>query len=69
MSATERKDAAMKALERVGMGHRMKRYPSQLSGGQQQRVAVARALGGKPNILLAWPATIAIGIIWWICVR
>src|SRR6187431_2262371 len=53
MSAAERKEAAMKALERVGMGHRMKHYPSQLSGGQQQRVAVARALGGKPSILLA----------------
>jgi len=53
ISTTERKDAAMKALERVGMGHRMKHYPSQLSGGQQQRVAVARALGGKPSILLA----------------
>ena len=35
------------------MSHRMKHYPSQLSGGQQQRVAVARALGGKPLILLA----------------
>ena len=53
MGVTERKDAAMQALERVGMGHRMKHYPSQLSGGQQQRVAVARALGGKPSILLA----------------
>jgi putative ABC transport system ATP-binding protein len=53
MSAAERKEAAMRALERVGMGHRMKHYPSQLSGGQQQRVAVARALGGKPSILLA----------------
>ena len=53
MSATERKESAMSALERVGMGHRIKHYPSQLSGGQQQRVAVARALGGKPSILLA----------------
>src|SRR5215510_1903981 len=53
MSAAMRKEAAVRALERVGMGHRMKHYPSQLSGGQQQRVAVARALGGKPSILLA----------------
>ena len=53
MNTTERKESAMRALERVGMGHRVKHYPSQLSGGQQQRVAVARALGGKPSILLA----------------
>jgi putative ABC transport system ATP-binding protein len=53
MPTADRKARVMEALERVGMAHRVRHYPSQLSGGQQQRVAVARALGGKPSILLA----------------
>ena len=53
MPASERKLRVLEALERVQMAHRTKHYPSQLSGGQQQRVAVARALSGKPSILLA----------------
>ena len=53
MPGSERKERVHTSLERVGMAHRMNHYPSQLSGGQQQRVAVARAIVGKPLILLA----------------
>ncbi len=53
MPGSERRKCVQDALERVGMSHRIKHYPAQLSGGQQQRVAVARALAGRPAILLA----------------
>ena len=53
MPGPERRKRSQEALEKVGMAHRMKHFPSQLSGGQQQRVAVARAIAGKPLVLLA----------------
>ena len=48
-----RKKRAKKALERVGLGDRVKHKPNQLSGGEKQRVAIARALVCNPSILLA----------------
>lgn len=48
-----RRELAKEVLEKVGLTHRMKHFPSQLSGGQCQRVAIARAIIGNPKILLA----------------
>jgi putative ABC transport system ATP-binding protein len=50
---TERRRRAIRTLERVGLGHRIDKQPSQLSGGEQQRVAIARAIASEPAVLLA----------------
>ena len=53
MSASERRVAALQALEMVGLSDKYKNRPNQLSGGQQQRVSIARALAGNPGVILA----------------
>ena len=49
----ERRERAIRALERVGLAEKQRTLPSQLSGGQQQRVSIARALAGEPSVILA----------------
>ncbi|MBR5264980.1 MAG: ABC transporter ATP-binding protein [Clostridia bacterium] len=52
MHKAERRARALEVLERVGLSDKLKNLPKQLSGGQQQRVSIARALAGKPKLLL-----------------
>ncbi|GIH06969.1 peptide ABC transporter ATP-binding protein [Rhizocola hellebori] len=49
----QRRERAARALQRVGLGHRMRHRPHELSGGEKQRVAIARAVVGEPDLLLA----------------
>jgi len=53
LPATQRKEQVAAMLQRLGVAHRARHFPSQLSGGQQQRVAIARALVAGPALLLA----------------
>jgi putative ABC transport system ATP-binding protein len=53
LPARQRREAAGRALEAVGLGHRCTHRPNQLSGGEQQRAAIARAVAGAPQLVLA----------------
>ncbi len=52
LGKSERRKRALDVLERVGLSDKIKNLPKQLSGGQQQRVSIARALAGRPKLLL-----------------
>ncbi len=53
VSRAERRDRAIEALEKVGLGSQLFKKPSEMSGGQMQRVAIARAIVNNPDIILA----------------